>query len=138
MLYQNFDLSLRCQLEVKRLKTLSVMTGNEIKKIKDTLPSFLELNEEQQKLYVTLSAREMINSILIYDGESGLYENNGELTQYLKKYIEKGHIGIKLTEDEMQQLINEQKTDFAKAKVNTNVYTDCEGVTYNSVTWGDE
>ena len=120
------------------------MTRKEIEQAQKTLPSlytYQEWTKEQRQLRRELSCREMINSILVYDGEQGLYDEDGQLDRYLQEYanekyknLDAWYIGGK----RVLELIEEQKADFAKAQVTTNAYTDAEGCTYNSVKWADE
>ncbi len=93
--------------------------------------------KEDEVFEEELSCREMINSMLIY-GDSIEKDSYG-YNKYLKPYTEKGtwHDGL-LTEQRVNELIAEQKADFAKAKVRYGVYTDGEGCTYNSCVWADE
>ena len=92
---------------------------------------YKDMTENEIKLYQELSCREMINAILCYDGISGLYTDNG-YNEYLLKYLDK------LGEKRLMELIYEQQGSFAAAKVYRNVYTDNEGISYNSIEWGDE
>lgn len=108
------------------------MTRREIESAKASLPSrtqipFSEWTDEQKQLDRELSCREMINSILCYDGEDGLLNN-----EYLEKYIPE--LGLSI----VQRLCDEQLVDFKKATVVKNVFTDNEGVSYNSIKWADE
>lgn len=107
------------------------MTDKELQKIKDSLPKWDEQNEEEKKLDNELSCREMINSILIYG-----YLNNTVDEIYENKYLR----GYKkdISEERIKELIKEQQEDLKKSKINQDVYTDSEGVTYNSVSWYDD
>ena len=107
------------------------MTKKEIEKVKASLPKWDEQNEEEKKLDRELDCREMINSILIYgylnSTIDGIYED-----KYLRNYKKD------ISEDRIKELIKEQQDDLKKSKIFTDVYTDGEGVTYNSVSWYDE
>ena len=108
------------------------MTRKEIEAMKNTLPKWKDgkppvLTLEQELLSESLSCRSMINSILCYHGAKDIMQN-----PYLQKYFETlGPINV-------AKLANEQIEDFSKAKVLTNVYTDSEGLSYNSIIWADE
>lgn len=108
------------------------MTDREIKNAEKMLPPmtrvpFAEWTEEQKQLDSELSCRDMINSILCYDGAKGLKGN-----RYLQSYIDE------LGEATVTRLCKEQIEDFRKAVVLKNVHIDNEGVSYNSVIWADE
>ena len=108
------------------------MTRKEIEAMKNTLPKWKDgkppvLTLEQELLSESLSCRSMINSILCYHGAKDIMQN-----PYLQKYFETlGPITV-------AKLANEQIEDFSKAKVLTDVYTDSEGLSYNSIIWADE
>lgn len=108
------------------------MTRKEIEAMQKTLPKWKDgkppvLTLEQELLSESLSCRSMINSILCYHGSKDIMKN-----LYLQKYFETlGTITV-------AKLVNEQIEDFSKAKVLTNVYTDSEGLSYNSIIWADE
>ena len=142
------------------------MTDKQIKAAKDRLPRLRDMNEEQEREYAELSCREMINSILCYHGERGLFTENGDLNRYLyRKGSDHEYYGIinspynekedkldRYLEERWQkrssmfyvprkriiELVKEQQSDFAKAVVKSGVYTDYEGCTYNSCVWADE
>lgn len=77
------------------------------------------------KLEEELNARSMLNSILCYGG----YPQNWR-REYREKYM-KYH-----TPQEIDAICEDQVADFKKrAKVSVNVYTDSEGLSYNSVKW---
>ena len=62
----------------------------------------------------------------------GSVKSSGKERSYADPYIKK--LGIK----RVRELVAEQEADFAKAKVLRNVFTDSEGVAYNSVQWADD
>jgi hypothetical protein len=105
------------------------------------LPEYLKQpwSKEDEILEEELSCREMINSILVY-GESA-DENSRSFEQYLRPYFEKVRGSFRdgiLTKGRVLQLIEEQKYDISRARINQNVHTDSEGLSYNSITWADE
>lgn len=95
--------------------------------------------KEDEILKEELSCRSMINSMLIY-GDSvkkGSWSYNRYLMRYVTGTVYDNFNGL-LTEQRVDELIEEQKADFAKAVVRSNVYTDGEGCSYNSCRWEDE
>ncbi len=126
------------------------MTGNQIEKLKHELNTkhygnkchmpeneILPWTREEEVLMQELQIREMINSILIYGGDPT--EGTWKHDEYLKPYYEgtdwrnKGFV----TRERVNELIEEQKADFAKAEVG---YAGCdsEGCSYNYCKWADE
>lgn len=108
------------------------MTDRQIQAIRNNLPKWSNgkppiLTDEQKQLDKELNCREMINSILCYDGPYNIINN-----LYLKKYI--NELGL----NSVQKLCDEQIKDFEKAIVKHNVYTDSEGCSYNAIIWADE
>lgn len=108
------------------------MTGKEMEKLRNSLPKWENgkppvLTEEQKQIDRELWCREMINSILIYNGKNNIIND-----RYLKSYIDE--FGIETVE----RLVNEQVEDFEKATVLKNVHVDYEGLPYNSIIWADE
>ena len=123
------------------------MTQKQIEKAKNELRELVNMNgsnEQTEQIRKELSCREMINSILVYDnGDRTLFDRDGRINYYLREYAEEQRngtcakwyfIGMKRT----KELIEEQKADFAKAKVVVGAFTDCEGGIYNSCKWADE
>lgn len=121
------------------------MTGPEIQRLKDKLyfkyygdecrtPDHLKQpwTRHDERLMNELDARNMINSILIYGGscEKDGYNWNRYLTDYMNS-----HYGVRMTEKKMLRLIKEQEDTLRNATIESNVYEDGEGVTYNSVDW---
>ena len=126
------------------------MTAKQIEAVKDALhkkyygdkcvwPGNLlqPWTDDDQILQHELMCRGMINSILIYGGDPT--KGSWKYNRYLKKYIVgdtwmKDHL---LTEARVDELIKEQKADFAKAEVGFAGY-DGEGVSYNYCKWADD
>lgn len=108
------------------------MTQKQIDKLREMLPKWKDcippiFTPEEKQLNLELDCRDMINSILCYHGQNRIMENI-----YLNNYIDK------LGYDCVLRLCNEQIQDFNKAIVKTNVHTDYEGCSYNSIIWADE
>ena len=120
------------------------MTKKQIRKAADELHELVRTSgqsEQTEQIRKELSCRGMINSILIYGDP--LFERDGRINTYLRDYAEKRADGrfsnwLYLGMERVKQLIEEQKADFAKAKVSIGVYADEEGCTYNSCKWADE
>ena len=111
------------------------MTERQITEAKRSLPRlYKDYTKEMLTLDKELSCRKMINSILTYHGEGGLFDSDRLMNRYLRD--EGNYYGI--GERRILELIEEQKTDFAKARVYRNVFRDSDGCPYNSVVWGDE
>ena len=119
------------------------MTRLEIERAKDTLPkgwdAWKNATPEQKMLERELAWREYVNSCLAY-GQFGDVIQDCKLSPKLYRWgtATTYHIGEELSIPRAIQIALEQKADFAKAKVLYNVYTDCEGCSYNSVIWHDE
>ena len=108
------------------------MTDRQIKQAREQLPKRTQVTwanwtDEEKQIDRELSCREMINSILCYDGKEEILKD-----WYLKKYIDE--LGL----ETVQRLCDEQVADFENAIVKRNVFTDSEGINYNSVIWADE
>jgi hypothetical protein len=126
------------------------MTEKQIEKLKDELNKkhygnkcYMPENlicpwtREEEVLMQELQIREMINSILIYGGDPT--EGTWKHDRYLKTYYEGNDWRNKgfVTRERVNELIEEQKADFAKAEVGFAGY-DSEGVSYNYCRWADE
>ena len=108
------------------------MTGKQIDQARRQLPNRIKIawaswTDEQKRIDRELSCRSMINSILCYDGKENIINN-----WYLQQYTDE--LGL----DTVERLCNEQIADFEKATVKRNVYTDSDGISYNSIIWADE
>ena len=125
------------------------MTGKEIQAAKDLLhmryygdnartPDNLirPRLKEDEVFEEELSCREMINSILIYNGSCSKesYSYHRYLLPYTRKEnYHKGLISVK----RLQELIKEQQDSFSRATVGFAGY-DSEGVSYNYCKWEDD
>ena len=85
-----------------------------------------ELDREENEL----SCIEMIHSILTYSNNRNADEVIND--KYLEKYIDE------LGRDKVMELLKNEIEEFNNATINRDVYTDSEGVTYNSVTFKDD
>lgn len=95
------------------------MNSKEIRKQKQSLRRLETLTKEQELELEELSLRSMIMSCLVY-GED-IFNRH-----YAEEYI--NILGY----DRVMEIYNDQKKYFdTKCRVEKNVYTDCEGVTYN-------
>ena len=79
-----------------------------------------------------LDCIEMTHSILTYAPDNNRTLEYVLDSRYIKKYIDK------LGENKVIEIINQEVEEYKNAIVNTNAYTDSEGVTYSSVTFKDE
>lgn len=108
------------------------MTDKQIKQVRAQLPRRTQIpwsnwTDEEKRIDREMSCREMINSILCYDGKEEILKD-----WYLKKYIDE--LGL----ETVQRLCDEQIADFENAIVKRNVFTDSEGINYHSIIWVDE
>lgn len=112
------------------------MTRKEIEAANDSLPRpfFKNWTEEQNRLYEELSCREMVNSCLCYGTMHDFWERKawGDHKPLATDYVAK--LGL----ERVKEICAEQEEDFARAVVLRNVYTDSEGLSYNSIVWADE
>ena len=115
------------------------MTQKQMDAIKATLPRFNEpRTAEQKRIGTELACRDMINSCLVYNGEKFGREHffndrpwsNADI--YADEYIKE------LGAERVNEIFEEQLADFRNAIVYRGVFTDDEGVTYNSIKWADE
>lgn len=87
--------------------------------------------DEEKKELKELNFRRMIISCLTYNGAKQIRDDKtGAWGRYGAEYA--NELGIKRATE-----VWEEQRDFFKehAKVSHGVYTDCEGCTYNSVSW---
>jgi len=85
-----------------------------------------------------ISCIEMINSCLIYGSDP--YAKHRKWW-YKKGYCERSYMDdyIELLgADRVNELVEGQKKSISEAHINVNVYTDCEGLSYNSISWADD
>lgn len=112
------------------------MNSKEIKEIKSLMfnnKEWKNINSSARKLYEEMLLREMIMSCLTYGND--IFTSvciNGCSEYYHRPYADK-YIDI-LGYDRVMEIYNDQKEYFdTKCKVERNVYTDSEGLTYNSL-----
>lgn len=108
------------------------MTRKELEKVKKALPKWKDgkppvYTYEQKLLKEKVSCIDMIDSILIYNGSKGIFDN-----RYLKDYI--NELGLKT----VAELVIGQVEDISKSTILRGVHTDNEGLSYNSIIWYDE
>lgn len=121
------------------------MTGEEIKRQEEALWTkyygdkcrsidnlIMPWSKEDEILMEELNCRDMIQSMLIYGSsvEEGSYDFNRYLASYYDKSLRKDAL---LSKSRVLELIKEEKEEISSAVIHRNVYTDCEGCTYNSV-----
>lgn len=113
-------------------------TNNQLKTMKDKLfagtqnRNRSEWTDEEKTLYNEIRAIEMIHSILTYTNEYNWTTNYILNNKYMKSYIEE------LGEEKVRNLAEQEILEYKSATINKDVYTDSEGVSYNSVTFKDE
>lgn len=83
--------------------------------------------EKDREEMEELDFREWVNSCLVYGETWKLKPEELKHSDTLKIY--------RIDFDRTLEIIEEQKERFKKARVNYNVHTDSEGVSYNSVDW---
>lgn len=97
-----------------------------------------EWSDEDKKEYSELTCRNMINSVLAYTpgAMSGKFtpEKIFEKSEYLKKYADGGTgYAVPLGKERVLELIKEQMSGIEG--IDTDTYTDSEGLSYNSIRW---
>lgn len=115
------------------------MTQKQIDEARNTLPRGKKpyglWTDDEKNLSEELSCREMINSCLCYDGIQSFWDECdwriGDKS-YAAPYIKK------LGASRVRELVAEQTIDFERATIHLNVFTDDEGLTYNSIQWRDD
>lgn len=113
------------------------MTDKELRQFKNGLNQIRETvgSETIKKLDTICDCIDMINSILAYsidykkDANELLDKELNSWHSYLSKYVEK------LGKDIVLNLIKGQQSSIKEIK--KCVYTDYEGVTYNSIIWAE-
>jgi hypothetical protein len=116
------------------------MTDKQMDLIRKQLPArsqvpWKEWTEEQKKINRELSCIDMINSILAYnwfgeDAEWVMQYEEKAYKNYLAEYVEL------FGRDKVVELIQAQIDSIDNIK--RRVYTDNEGVSYNSIIWIDD
>ena len=112
------------------------MNSKEIKEIKNLMfdnKEWKNINSSARKLYEEMSLREMIMSCLIYGDDIFTSVCINACSKYYHRPYAEEYIDI-LGYDRVMEIYNDQKEYFdTKCGVEKNVYTDCEGITYNSL-----
>lgn len=109
------------------------MSTKEIDRIKSELNMFQDKTEEQKQLYQEMCLRSMIMSCLIYGEDIFTSVCINACSEYYHRPYADEYID-KLGYDRVMEIYNNQKEYFdTKCIVHKNVYTDSEGVTYNSL-----
>ena len=98
----------------------------------------MEISPEDSKTFEELSCREMINSCLTYGSDpyrmsyQWWYGHGYCERSYMSDYEET------LGKKRVKELVDEQRKTFETAIIHRGVYTDSEGVIYNSVEFKEE
>jgi len=114
------------------------MTQKEIDAAKKMLPRLFDYQSwtpQQKILNDELDCREMINSCLCYGAIKDFWRVFDDFFgrhSYADPFIKA------LGRERVEELVAEQESDFAKAQVSSCVYTDSEGLIYNSIQWADD
>lgn len=122
------------------------MTRKEIEEARKNLHEWengvhRDLTVEEKILSKELDIRDMMISNLVYGDD---YFKMCKKDWYIRNrrlfdWEELEALGVKDGMKRVKELWEEMKEDFKnKCTVHENVYTDCEGLTYNSSTWIDE
>lgn len=95
-----------------------------------------KLSKKEQIEDLELDLREFIDSCIVYRCESYVVEN-GKVQQKHFIFDKKLYTTIKgivvISDERILEIFNEQKKTYENATIIENVYTDCEGLSYNSV-----
>ena len=112
------------------------MNSKEIKEIKNLMfdnKEWENINSSARKLYAEMSLREMIMSCLAYGEDIFTSVCINACSKYYHRPYAEEYIDM-LGYDRVMEIYNDQKEYFdTKCRVEKNVYTDCEGITYNSL-----
>ena len=112
------------------------MNSKEIEEIKNLMfdnKEWKNINSSARKLYEEMSLREMIMSCLTYGEDIFTSVCINACSKYYHRPYAEEYIDI-LGYDRVMEIYNDQKEYFdTKCRVEKNVYTDCEGITYNSL-----
>lgn len=109
------------------------MNSKEIREQQTFLNCYKTLTDEQKLKLKELSLREMIMSCLVYGEDIFTSVCINACSEYYHRPYAEEYIDI-LGYDRVMEIYNDQKKYFdTKCRVEKNVYTDYEGVTYNSL-----
>lgn len=111
------------------------MSEKELKDLKKTIPCYVgclkNMSEEQKRLEKEIQLREMVNSVYCYGYNVDLDYclNNSYITDFLE---EDKYYTFSL--EELKKIVNSQ-LDYLDnhCRIERDVYTDCDGFTYNSI-----
>lgn len=113
---------------------IEIRTKELDEKFKNNTISKEEIVEREE-----LSLRGFINSCIIYRMEYYIIDSNGEVRKNNLHFNKKRYTTLNgeviISDERIKELLYEQKKTFEKATIIQNVYTDHEGVSYNSVVW---
>lgn len=117
--------------EREALKELGDPNWENLVGLKDRLP------EEQFKAFMDeegeIRAIEMIHSILTYASKANWNEDYVMNDEYMQRYIKE------LGKDKVQEIVKGEVKEYVdNAIIDTDVYTDSDGITYNSVKFKNE
>ena len=112
------------------------MNSKEIKEIENLMLKNKEggnINSSARKLYEEMSLRDMIMSCLTYGEDIFTSVCINACSKYYHRPYAEEYIDM-LGYDRVMEIYNDQKEYFdTKCRVEKNVYTDSEGLTYNSM-----
>lgn len=109
------------------------MNSKEIQEQRTFLNCYKILTDKQKLKLEELSLRDMIMCCLTYGNDIFTTKNINSVSKYYGRPYVDEYIDI-LGYDRVMEIYNNQKEYFdTKCKVEKNVYTDYEGITYNSL-----
>ena len=113
------------------------MTDKQINAARATLPRgilWAEWPEEAKRLSRELDCRDMYNSCLCYGTTDHFWKGKtwGDGAPLYMNYADT------LGRARVEEICKEQEEDIARARILRNVFTDSEGLSYNSIVWADE
>ena len=112
------------------------MNSKEIEEIENLMLKNKEwenINSSARKLYEEMSLRNMIMSCLTYGNDIFTSVCINACSKYYHRPYAEEYVDM-LGYDRVMEIYNDQKNYFdTKCRVEKNVYTDYEGVTYNSL-----
>lgn len=114
-------------------------TDKELQSMKAKIPNYTQVpyaewTDEQKELDNIISCIRMIHSLLIYNYPNATEKDIEHILadKYLQEHIKT------LSREKVRELLAKEIKEFESATVHRDVYTDGEGVSYNSVKFKDE